>query len=242
MRALKTILLLGALVLLPACAGRATPPTVTPTPAPTSTPTPLAVPVAALAAGDAALTQVRTYFPQHAPAAGLAWSAHVVSLPDAGGPLVCALETEGWTMLVRLDEGGTGATRLPVQVALDSDPAAWHWAIRLGADLALWGLDLNVSAEALAVRDIALAYLAQRHTDPAAPLLSLPWVGERTTPEGAPVHESALFRAAPWCMTVYYPLVPPERRSYHLALENEDSGYTWQGLMTPDGDLFEVQR
>lgn len=89
-------------------------------------------------------------------------------------------------------------------------------------------------------RQAALAYLLRSYpedfegqNDPTR----LEWQAQPLNPEGLVGAVTVQFRAEDWLVTVNYPVVAPELVQYRVTVENETSGFRWEGRLNAD---FEV--
>lgn len=93
-------------------------------------------------------------------------------------------------------------------------------------------------------RDAALAYLRQSHAA-AAPPADLSWAEEDTTPAGLVGSSTVVYRApaesGEWLVTVTYPIVALEQTVYSITVENEATGFQWQGEVNAAGEIADIQ-
>jgi serpin B len=98
--------------------------------------------------------------------------------------------------------------------------------------------------DAVQARDAVLAHL-QDTAAGAAPPASLSWQGEEVSPEGLVGSTSFVYRApadsGEWVVTVTYPIVAPEHTVYSVTVENEASGFQWQGKVSATGEVAGAQ-
>jgi hypothetical protein len=88
-------------------------------------------------------------------------------------------------------------------------------------------------------RDAALAYVGERYGDQAS-TTSLNWTEENVTPEdwvGSVIYE---FTARDWVVTIYEPVLPPERVVRKVTVANETNGFRWEGKVDAAGQVFDA--
>jgi len=88
-------------------------------------------------------------------------------------------------------------------------------------------------------RDVALAYISENYGD-QAPAPGLTWTEERTTPEGLVGSETFQYAAGDWVVTISYPVVAPENVIYQIVVENQTTGFRWEGQLDAEGHLTET--
>ncbi len=98
--------------------------------------------------------------------------------------------------------------------------------------------DASVPDEIGSARDDVLAYVAAHHSG-QAPVTSLTWTGERTTPAGMLGAETYRYSSDSWLVTISHPVVPPDKATYQVAVSNSETGFGWQGEVTSAGDVTE---
>jgi hypothetical protein len=87
----------------------------------------------------------------------------------------------------------------------------------------------------LAVRDAALAYIAQQHPEHDQ-LATLEWT-EQESLGGVVGSMAYTFAAGEWTVTLTYPVVAPQLVVYQVTVENSALSFRWQGEVTPDGQV-----
>jgi hypothetical protein len=92
--------------------------------------------------------------------------------------------------------------------------------------------------EVRAARDAALSYVSAMQGE-AAPASGLSWTERRTTPEGLVGAERFEFSADAWVITVSYPVVAPEYMAYQITIDNEATGFHWEGEVGPDAQTVQ---
>ncbi|MFN2292466.1 MAG: serpin family protein [Anaerolineae bacterium] len=93
-------------------------------------------------------------------------------------------------------------------------------------------------------RDAALDHL--QATQPGVgPATNLPWSGEDATPTGLVGSSTIVYRApaeeGEWLVIITYPIVALEQTVYSVTVENEATGFVWQGEVSPSGAITELQ-
>ena len=89
-------------------------------------------------------------------------------------------------------------------------------------------------------RQAALQYLLRTYPQEFAGLgdpTRLEWQAQQVDPEGLVGAVTVQFRAEDWLVTVNYPVVAPELMQYRVTVENETSGFRWEGRLNAE---FEV--
>jgi hypothetical protein len=87
-------------------------------------------------------------------------------------------------------------------------------------------------------RDQALAYLAEAYGEqPPGP--GVTWTEEDLTPEGLVGAAGRQYTAGEWTVTVRFPVVAPEAMIYQVTVENEASGFGWEGQVDARGAVTE---
>ncbi len=119
-------------------------------------------------------------------------------------------------------------------VVVTNPMTGFSWEGRVASD----GLVEEGSEQVLAACDAACDYVTDRFPE----LLSgdLEWTGRRATPGGLVGSETYEYTAEDWELTVSYPVVAPDAVMYHVALENEATGFVWEGEMDPERHLTET--
>ena len=233
------LIALVALLMLAAGCDRLPPrqATATPLPVPTPVQTPdSSLPPEILAARDAGLEALRAITPGLAPPAETAWLGRDTT--PAGVVDVTSYEfaSSGWAVSVA--SLSLSPSVVAYELSLDHAQSGLHWAGRLNQSLDLVESNINVSAEALVARQIALDYLAG-HDAAHAPPTNLVWFGSRTTTTGLPGRESYQFSAGGWEMLVDYDLGSPNDVVYEIVLFGPGNGFLWRGQVDAQGTVLE---
>jgi len=205
----------------------------------TPTPTPIPsvdLPIDVLSARDAALSYLRSAYPQTAPATGSAWVAHSTNPTGQVGASSYDLTSGVWAMHIGVPTIAPG--QVLYEIELQNSDTGFAWMGKLDGRYEILESNLNVSVDALIVRDQVLATVAERYADKAPPE-GLVWVGERTTPQGAAGHESCRFGTSDWVMLVEYDVLPPDQMIYQVELHNSGSGFVWRGRVDAQGVVME---
>ncbi len=86
----------------------------------------------------------------------------------------------------------------------------------------------------------ALSYVRTHVTD-SAPAPTGEWKGENVTPANLVGATITRFALNEWTATVTSPVVAPENIIYQVSLSNSKTSQTWNGTVTPDGSVAEIQ-
>ncbi|MCJ7666877.1 MAG: hypothetical protein MUP04_01090 [Anaerolineae bacterium] len=97
---------------------------------------------------------------------------------------------------------------------------------------------VEIPDEVRATRDAALAYMVEHYGD-QAPAPGLTWAEEYITPEGLLGWSTYEFTAEEWVVTVGHAVVPPEMRRYEVVVENQTTGFWWEGRIDAEGHVTE---
>ena len=93
-------------------------------------------------------------------------------------------------------------------------------------------------ADASGARDLVLAYLVKTLDDKAPPA-NLNWTADRTTPQGLVGAETFEYTADGWVVTVSYPVVAPQSVVFQLVVDNQATGFRWEGEVDAAGKVTE---
>jgi serpin B len=89
-------------------------------------------------------------------------------------------------------------------------------------------------------RDAAIAYLQDTHAT-VAPAASTTWTVEDVTPTNLVGSSTLVYRtpadSGEWVVTVTFPIVAPEQTIYHVMVENQVTGFQWEGDVDADGEI-----
>ncbi len=99
--------------------------------------------------------------------------------------------------------------------------------------------DEAISVQVVAVREMALTYLAQRYGDEAPPQ-SVQWAGRIVTQAEREGVMSYLFTAGEWNFFIFEPLAVPDGLVYSLSVYNPITGFNWQGEVDADLKVIEL--
>lgn len=217
---------LGALT---ACDGWPKPATPTPTPVAT-------VPSEIASAREAALAYLRHAYPRGAPAEGLAWTPRGTGAQAMAGSSSYEFASGKWLLTIGVPVVAPG--ELLYEMELNNQDTGFHWMGKLNDNYAILESNLDVAADVLIVRDTILSFVREHYPD-QSPAGDMPWVGERTTPEGSVGHESCRFTDGDWVMTVEYDVLPPDQVSYQVGLRRSDDSFAWRGQVDAQGVVLE---
>jgi hypothetical protein len=92
--------------------------------------------------------------------------------------------------------------------------------------------------EVARTRDAAMSFV-RGHFDQAPPE-SASWTEESVTPADVIGGVEWRYTAGDWVVTVSYPVVAPEWLVYHAQVMNEDTGFEWEGRVSPSGEVPEA--
>jgi hypothetical protein len=220
------LVLCAALVLASACGQRLASPTQPPTEE-------TSAPEAVRAARDAALASFVKQAGADAPTPGLQWKEERITPPGLVGAETYRFTSGDWNVTVGYAVVLSSLVHYRVQVS--NAPRAVEWQARVDA-----AGHVAVAPEAvLAARDNALAEIRVKYAD-EAPSQELTWVEQRTTPQGVLGSETYEYSSGDWKVTVSYVLVAPENMEYRVTVGNAQSGFRWQGKVSPQGEVSET--
>jgi putative hemolysin len=94
-------------------------------------------------------------------------------------------------------------------------------------------------SDPVGARDAVLAYLAENYVD-GAPAAGLAWTEKHTKPEGLIGGESYEYAAGDWLIVVSYPVVAPENIVYTIQVNNQATGFDWEGQVDAQGQVTEI--
>jgi len=220
------LVLCGVLVLASACSQSVVSPTQPPA-------EDTSAPEAVRAARDAALASFVKQAGADAPAPGLQWTEERITPPGLVGAETYRFTSGDWTVTVGYPVVLPSLVHYRVQVS--NAPRAVEWQTRVDA-----AGHVAVAPEAvLAARDNALAEIRVKYADKAPPQ-ELAWAEQRTTPQGILGSETYEYSSGDWKVTVSYLLVAPENMEYRVTVGNAQSGFRWQGKVSPQGEVSET--
>ncbi len=88
------------------------------------------------------------------------------------------------------------------------------------------------------IADVSLYYIEQNHPEAASSIPeNIAWQGGRTTPEGLMGHETYVYRAEGWKITVEWNVVSFENLTYTVTVEH--NSLVWKGEIFR-GDITEI--
>lgn len=206
---------------------------------PTATPIPPAdVPADVLAARDAALAYLRPAYPKRAPREGINWTGRNTTPPDLPGVSSYEFTSDHWLMTIRTPV--VSPDTIIYEMELRNQDTGLRWTGKLDAGHTILESNLDVAVEVLVVREIVLSHIRE-HYPGEAPGKELPWVGERTTPEGSVGHESCRFAADSWTMDVDYAVARPDQVIYQIELRSSSPAFVWRGQVDAEGVVHELR-
>jgi hypothetical protein len=124
------------------------------------------------------------------------------------------------------------------EMELNNQDTGFHWMGKLNDNYAILESNLDVAVDVLIVRDTILSFVREHYPD-QSPTGDMPWVGERTTPEGSVGHESCRFTDGDWSMAVEYDLGQPDQMVYRVELRSSSSQFLWMGQVDAQGVILE---
>lgn len=214
------------LVLASACGQRLGSPTQPP-------PEETSAPEAVRAARDAVLASFVKQAGADAPAPGLQWKEERITPPGLVGAETYRFTSGDWSVTVGYPVVLPSLVHYTVQVS--NAPKATEWQARVDA-----AGHVAVAPEAVLVaRDSALAEIRVEYAD-KSPSQELTWVEQRTTPQDILGSETYEYSSGDWKVTVSYLLVAPENMEYRVTVGNAQSGFRWQGKVSPQGEISET--
>jgi hypothetical protein len=92
--------------------------------------------------------------------------------------------------------------------------------------------------EVTAARDAAVLFVREHFDE--APGESASWTEENLTPEGLVGGSEWQYTAGDWVVKVSYAIVAPEWTVYHVAVNNESTGFEWEGRVDGSGQVPEA--
>lgn len=87
-------------------------------------------------------------------------------------------------------------------------------------------------------RDSALTYVKKNHL-PGAPSADLQWTGRNATIPGVLGGTHFEFTSGDWLMTVSFPIVAPDNVIYTVILQNNTTGFYWEGKLDAYGAVID---
>jgi hypothetical protein len=184
-----------------------------------------------LSARNAALAYIQAYY-FSGPGSGFSWNEDRVV--DEG--LVDWMEYQ-YTALSWIVTVGTPTVAPEVRhydITVTDPTAGFRWEGRVETD----GHVIEGSEQVLAAFDTAIRYLDERYAQ--LRLADMAWNGHRVTPLGLVGYETYEYGTDEWTVTVSYPVVAPDVVVYTVAIENETTGFVWEGDMDPMRQLTQT--
>ncbi|TET53520.1 MAG: hypothetical protein E3J64_03455 [Anaerolineales bacterium] len=184
---------------------------------------------------QAVLDSLAANYADDAPAVGLTWVAELVTEEGIVGYSEYELTADGW--VARIGYPIVAPSAVVYQVEIGSRDAGFSWQGEVDAQGQVTErLAPDVVLEAL---EAALAYLQGNYSDDA-PEAGLAWIEELATPEGLVGASTFRFLSGEWIVTVSYPIVAPENVIYTVVVENDSTGFDWEGTVDPAGQVTET--
>jgi hypothetical protein len=194
------------------------------------------------AARDAALAYLGERYGEQAPPSGLAWSTGPIELAapqEMGGSRGYQYTADRWVAMVTYPLAGPQRVTYRVRVA--NEAAGFRWEGQVDATGHVTGVSDTVPVNApnpARARDLALAYVVSERGTGAPPEQT--WT-EESTSAGLIGGATLKYTAGEWVITVFYPIVPPERIIYKVTVTNEATGFLWEGQVGAAGDVRTTQ-
>ena len=88
-------------------------------------------------------------------------------------------------------------------------------------------------------RDAALGHVAANYGEQAT-AQDLAWVEETITPEGLVGASTFQYTAGGWVVTVSFPVVAPQATIYTVVMDNQATGFHWEGEVDAAGQVTET--
>jgi hypothetical protein len=198
---------------------------------PTLAPTEVVEASDAKSARDAALAHVIEHYGEQAPALDLAWVEEFT--PEKPFHLANYRYTaEDWVVTMSY-------RTVPVvyQVVVVNRATGFRWEGMVDASGQV--TEQLAADDVRAARDAVLAYVIEQYGE-QAPAPGLTWTEGRTTPEvwvGAGTYQ---YTAEDWMVTVWYPMMPPEKVVYQVMVANQATEFHWEGQADAAGCVTEA--
>ena len=197
-------------------------------PAPTAGPT-----VDRIGARDAVLAYVQARYGADAPAADLTWTEEHARPAEMVGGEAYQYKASDWLITVSYPVVLPEQTVYTIKMANVATGFGWEGQVgpvgqvNEGAQLLLNALD------------VALTHARALYGDEAPPA-GLPWVGEQITPADLVGADTWRYTAGDWVVTITYPVVPADQMVFNITIQNEKTGFMWQGSVDSNGQVTEA--
>jgi putative hemolysin len=169
--------------------------------------------------------------------------------PDTGlaNPASVHCEEQGYTLEMRTDENGTYG----VCVFPDGSECE-EWAYFRGecgpgaeevkpTEVPITPTDTTVQVPDPAhARDVALDYVFDRYGEVVFSPSGADWTEENVTAEGLVGASTFRYTAADVVVTVSFPVVNPADTIYQVVVNNENTGFRWEGEVDATGQVTEI--
>ncbi|MBM4431321.1 MAG: DUF333 domain-containing protein, partial [Chloroflexi bacterium] len=159
---------------------------------------------------------------------------------DMPNPASVHCERNGGTVELRQDASGgvSGVCVFPDGSECD-EWAYFRGECKPGDSLVTPAGQSSRPSDPVGARDAVLAYLAKNY-EGQAPAAGLAWTETHTKPEGLVGGESYEYTAGDWLIAVSYPVVAPENVVYTIAVNNQATGFRWEGQVDARGQVTET--
>jgi hypothetical protein len=183
-------------------------------------------------ARDAALTYVREHF-EDAPAESLSWVEERATPEDVVGGVTWQYTAEGWIVTVSY-------AVLPPEwtvygVSVSNEATGFQWEGRVDGS----GRVPEAPEHVLVGRDAALRYVTEQFGQTGLGS-GLAWEEEALTPVDLPGGGTFQYTAGEWVVTISYAVLPPEQAVYPVTVENQATGFEWEGEVDGQGRVTEL--
>ena len=96
----------------------------------------------------------------------------------------------------------------------------------------------EVLLDRIGARDAALSYVYEHYR--FAPVESLAWTEENTTPEGLVGSSTFRYTGEGWMVTISCPVVAPDAVVYHYVIDHQPAAFRWEGEVGASGQVTEL--
>jgi len=160
------------------------------------------------------------------------WDEARVASEDAADWIEYQYSALPWLVTVGGPVTGSGVADYDVVITNPGTGFMWEGRIATDGEVAEGG------GQVLAACDTTCEYLAGCFAELG--FNDLEWTGRRVTPDDLVGAETYKYTADDWLLIVTFPIVAPEATVYHVTLENQETGFVWEGEMDSDRNLTET--
>lgn len=188
-----------------------------------------------LPARDAALAYLSDQYDGQDLPPDLPWKEECTQPEGIARLVTCQYTAEGWAIAVTYPMVPPAIVVFGVVVTNEKDGFQWAGTVD-GSGLVTEQLATEDIHNA---RDAALDYLSKQHGE-VAPEAGLTWAERHVAPEVLVGSGIYFYTAEDWVVTISYPVIPPEKVVYHVAVVNKSSGFGWGGWVDETGRVTEA--